>query len=276
KAEVVNGEFDIRFVMPKDINYTYGKGLISFYATDYVTDANGSFSEIVIGGFDPNAMPDEDGPEARAFIDDTLFISGGITNENPVFYAFVRDKNGINMTGSGIGHDITVTLSGATNKYYELNSYYETPFDPEDYGTIAYRMYGLNEGEHHLTFRVWDIYNNSTTVSLDFTVVKSSNLTVLKPYNSPNPMTSYTNFYFEHNQKGEMDIRIDIYNISGQRVRTIRESRYGTSTRTEPIYWDGSSDNGQPLRSGIYIYNVSVTNGNNERSTGYSKLVIAH
>lgn len=89
-------------------------------------------------------------------------------------------------------------------------------------------------------------------------------------------MTSYTNFYFEHNQKGEMDIRIDIYNISGQRVRTIRESRYGTSTRTEPIYWDGSSDNGQPLRSGIYIYNVSVTNGNNERSTGYSKLVIAH
>lgn len=274
KTAVENGQFDISFMMPKDINFSYGKGLISFYATDYETDANGSFSNIVIGGFNETAIPDVDGPEARIFIDDTLFVNGGITNENPIFYAFVRDENGINMTGAGIGHDITATVSGATNKYYDLNSYYETPVSADDYGTIAYRMYGLNEGEHHLTFRVWDIYNNSTTVSIDFTVIKSNNLTVQKAYNSPNPMTSFTNFYFEHNQKEEMDITIDIFNVSGQRVKTIRESRFGTGTRTEPIYWDGTSDSGQPLQAGVYIYNVSVTTSKNEKSTGWSKLVL--
>ena len=88
-------------------------------------------------------------------------------------------------------------------------------------------------------------------------------------------MTSYTNFCFEHNQKGNIDIEINIYNINGQLVKTIRDSRYGTSTRIEPIYWDGTSDNGVALPSGVYIYNVTMSNGNNEKCTGYSKLVIA-
>ena len=275
KAKVESGTFTIRFTVPKDINYSYGNGLISFYATDYETDANGSYGNVIVGGYDNTAIPDVDGPEARVFIDDTLFVSGGMTNENPLFYAFVRDKNGINTTGIGIGHDITITITGATSKSYTLNSFYEAPFEQNDYGSIAYHLYGLNEGDHHLVFKVWDIYNNSTSVALDFTVVKSGNMTVENVFNAPNPMTSYTNFMFEHNQSGYIDITINIYNVNGQLVKTIRDSRYGTSTRIDPIYWDGRSDNGAELPSGVYVYNVIMTNSNNETQSGYSKLVIA-
>ena len=94
-------------------------------------------------------------------------------------------------------------------------------------------------------------------------------------FNAPNPMTSYTNFCFEHNQKGDMDVVIEIFNISGQLVKTIKDSRYGTSTRIDPIYWDGTSDSGMPLPSGVYVYNVTITNSNNEKQSGFSKLVIA-
>lgn len=275
KAVVESGRFTITFLLPKDINYSYGKGVISFYATNFETDANGCFDDIIIGGYNESALPDEDGPVARIFIDDTLFVSGGITNENPVFYAFVKDKNGINTTGAGIGHDIVATITGATNKTYNLNSYYDTPFDADDYGTIVYRFYGLNEGVHHLNFRVWDIYNNSTNVSLDFNVVKSSNMTIENIFNTPNPMSDHTRFSFEHNQKGDIDVTINIYNISGQLVKTLNDSRFGTSTRIEPIYWDGTSDSGSTLPSGVYIYNVTMTNSNNEKQSGYSKLVIA-
>lgn len=274
-ATVESGEFAIEFTVPKDINYAYGKGLISFYATDYQTDANGMYGNVIVGGYNDAALPDVAGPEARIFIDDTLFVSGGITNENPLFYAIIRDEHGINTTGAGIGHDITATLSGATNKIYNLNSYYENPTDANDYGIIAYRLYGLNEGKHQLSFRVWDIYNNSTNVSIEFNVVRSGNLTVENLYNTPNPMTSYTSFCFEHNQKGDMDIAINIYNLNGQLVKTIKDSRYGTSTRIDPIVWDGTSNNGAELPSGVYIYNVTVTNSDNEKQTGYSKLVIA-
>ena len=275
KAKVENGEFTVSFMLPKDINYSYGKGLISFYATDYQTDANGQYGNIIVGGYDDTAIPDVDGPEARIFIDDTLFVNGGITNENPYFYAFVRDEHGINTTGTGIGHDITVTLSGATCKTYSLNSYYDAPFEINDYGTVAYRFYGLNEGWHRVSFRVWDIYNNSTTVTLDFTVIKSNTLVAQKAYNAPNPMTSYTNFYFEHNQKGNLDITINIYNVSGQLVKTINDSRYGTDTRIDPVTWDGTSDSGMPLPNGVYIYNMVITNSNNEKEIGFSKLIIA-
>lgn len=275
KAAVVNGEFDIRFMLPKDINYAYGYGLISFYATDYVTDANGSYDNVIVGGYNSMALPDVDGPVAHIYIDDTLFVNGGITNENPVFFAYVKDNNGINATGAGIGHDITATLSGATNKYYNLNAYYDAPDNLNDYGTIVYRFYGLNEGEHTVCFKVWDIYNNSTTVSLNFTVVKSNNLTVENLYNAPNPMTDHTSFYFDHNQKGYFDVTIRIYNISGQLVKTIKESRYGTSGRIDPIRWNGTTDSGAPLQSGLYIYNITLTNSKEEKVSGCSKLVIA-
>ena len=275
KATVENGEFTISFMLPKDINYAYGYGLISFYATNYVVDANGSYDNVIVGGYNNTALPDVDGPEAHIFIDDTLFVSGGITNENPVFYAFIKDENGINTTGAGIGHDITATLSGATNRSYNLNAYYDAPADLNDYGSIAYRLYNLNEGNHCISFKVWDIYNNSTTVSIEFTVIKSSNLTIENVCNAPNPMTSYTNFYFEHNQKGDFDVTIRIYNISGQLVKTIRESRYGTSGRIDPVRWDGTSDSGMPLQSGIYIYSMTLTNSKEEKTSACSKLVIA-
>lgn len=275
KAAVVSGRFTIQFTLPKDINYSYGNGLISFYATNYETDANGFYENVVVGGYNYDAELDEDAPVAKIFIDDTLFVSGGITNENPVFYAFVKDKNGINMAGTGIGHDITATLTGATNRSYNLNMYYDSPSDVNDYGTIVYRFQGLNAGKHHLKFKVWDIYNNSTNVSLDFTVVKSNAIAVENVFNAPNPMSSFTNFMFEHNQKGSLDVEIKIYNTSGQLVKTIKDSRYGTSTRIDPITWDGTADNGMPLQSGIYIYNVTVTNSNDEKVTDHSKLVIA-
>ena len=275
KASVESGVFRITFTLPKDINYAYGYGLIDFYATNYVVDANGSYDNVVVGGYNNTALPDVEGPTAHIFIDDTLFVSGGLTNENPVFFAMVKDKNGINATGAGIGHDITVTLSGATNKIYNLNAYYDTPDNIDDYGLVVYHFYGLNEGDHHISFKVWDIYNNSTTVCLDFTVVKSSNLMIENVYNAPNPMNGHTNFYFEHNQKGDIDIEINIFNLNGQRVKTIKDSRFGTSTRVDPIYWDGCSDSGMPLQSGIYIYNMILTTSRAEKVSGCSKLVIA-
>ena len=275
KMPVVNGEFDMDITLPKDINYSYGGGLMSFYASSDKTDAQGSYSNFIVGGLNQDAEPDDNGPEIMLYIDDEKFVDGSMTNENPLLIAYVKDENGINTSAAGIGHDITATLTGATNKTYSLNNFYEAPTTQYEFGKVSYKLYNLNEGEHQLTFRAWDIYNNSNTATIRFNVVKGKIINIENVANYPNPMSDNTNFTFEHNQKdNEINIQIRIYNVIGQLVRTIEEDRYGTTVRISPICWDGTSDNGDKLPAGIYIYYVTVTNSNNEKTSGYSKLII--
>lgn len=275
KAAVVNGEFSADFILPKDINYSFGKGLISLYAHDDDSDAHGMFSDVIIGGFNEDAEFDQFGPEIKIFIDDEQFVDGSMTNENPLLIAYVKDDNSVNTSGAGIGHDITAVLSGATNKTYNLNQFYDAPYSKDEYGTLSYKFYDLNEGEHLLTFKVWDIYNNSSTATIRFNVVKGKNVKIENIVNYPNPVDGYTNFSFEHNQKdNEIDIVIKIYDMMGQLVKTISTQSYGTTARINPISWDGTSDEGTPLSSGLYVYYITVSNSQNEETSGYSKLII--
>lgn len=275
KAEVKDGKFNASFVLPKDINYSYGKGLISLYANSVNNDAHGCFSNIIIGGMNEDAETDEQGPEILLYIDDEKFVDGSMTNENPLIIAYIKDKNGVNTSGSGIGHDITATLSGATNKTYTLNQFYNAPLNEYEFGTLSYKFYDLNEGEHTLTFKAWDIYNNSGSATIRFNVVKGKIINIENITNYPNPMSDDTNFTFEHNQKdNEIDVVIKIYDVMGQLVKTITEHRYGTTARIEPIKWDGKSDGGVTLGAGVYVYNVTIKNSQNEESSGYSKLII--
>lgn len=275
KVPVINGEFSADFTLPKDINYSYGKGLMSFYAYSDNTDAQGSFSDFIVGGLNDEAVPDENGPEIKLYIDDMKFVDGSLTNENPLLIAYVKDVNGINTSSAGIGHDITATLTGATNKTYSLNQYYDAPLSADEFGTLSYKFYDLNEGEHQLTFRVWDIYNNSSTATINFNVVKGNVIDIKNVMNYPNPMKDNTYITFEHNQKDNaIDIVIKIYDIMGRHVRTIKEHRYGTTARIDPVRWNGTSDNGRKLPSGIYVYYVTISNSQKEQTSGYSKLII--
>lgn len=275
KTEVKNGVFNASFTLPKDINYSYGKGRISLYANSDRCDAHGCYSNIIVGGLNENAETDETGPEIMLYVDDERFVDGSMTNENPLLLAYIKDKNGVNTSGAGIGHDITATLSGATNKVYTLNQFYNAPLDKDEFGSLSYKFYDLNEGEHTLTFKVWDIYNNSSSEVIRFNVVKGKVINIENVTSYPNPMSDNTNFTFEHNQKdNEIDVVIKIYDVMGQLVKTITERRYGTTARIEPIRWDGKSDGGVTLGAGIYVYNVTIKNAQNEESSGYSKLII--
>ena len=62
RATVTNGIFHIEFVTPQDIRIAYGKGKLSFYAHNNVTDKGGYNTDIVIGGINYNAAADNTGP----------------------------------------------------------------------------------------------------------------------------------------------------------------------------------------------------------------------
>lgn len=276
KTEVVNGHFTIDFIVPRDISYRFGPGMVSYYATDYQHDASGLYEDFVIGGFYDDAMQDEDSPMVQLYIDDELFVSGGITGNSPTLIAYVEDASGINTTGAGIGHDIVATLSGPSGGYYVLNDYFVADMGSQGKGSISYRLPNLEEGEYLLTLKVWDIYNNSGMASIAFRVADSQQMALEDPCCFPNPVAGEAYFSFGHNQVGNnMDVEICIFDVTGRLVTTIKEQVLGTSTRSNPIYWNGCANNGSKLSKGLYIYSIIANNEQGEQAVITSKLIIA-
>lgn len=277
KASIVNGRFQFSFIVPKDIDYRLGFGKVTYYARSEATnsDASGYFKHFIIGSSDNTAGDDNQDPEIQLFMNDSTFVDGGMTNEHPIFLAYVSDENGISTVGNGIGHDISAILDNDNTKPLILNDYYEGDKDRYQSGRIAFPLNNLEEGEHTIQLKVWDVNNNSSAQELRFTVVKSSEIVIENLYNAPNPMTDFTEFYFRHNQTSvEIKIEVKIYNLLGMLVKTIKTSDYPREGLSHSVTWNGTSDLGQKLEQGVYIYHLKISHsGNSAEKSG--KLILS-
>jgi len=275
KARVTNGDFSFTFIVPKDIAYNYGFGKISYYSNAESSDASGYYKNIIVGGFDNDAPTDSEGPEISLYMNDESFVFGGITNENPVILAFVNDENGINTVGSGIGHDIVAILDENSDKPIVLNDYYESDLDSYKSGSIRYPISELKDGRHSLSLKVWDVHNNSSQEYTEFVVAREAELALDHVLNYPNPFTTHTDFFFEHNQPGSpLEVQVQIFTVSGKLIKTIDALVLSNGFRSDPISWNGTDDFGDRIGRGVYLYKVRVRNSNGEYAEKLEKLVI--
>ncbi|MFH1320169.1 MAG: type IX secretion system sortase PorU [Bacteroidota bacterium] len=275
KVSVINGGFSFAFIVPKDINYNDDFGRISYYAENGITDANGYYEDFIIGGSATNVENDETGPEVDLYLNDTNFVFGGLTDENPILLAFIYDRNGINTTGTGIGHDIVAILDNETNQSIVLNDEYESDLDSYQRGTIRSPLKDLSEGRHILELTVWDTYNNSARAYTEFVVAMSAELALDHVFNYPNPFTTYTEFWFEHNRPGELlDVQIQVFTVSGKLIKTINTNVLSDGFRPDPIQWNGMDDYGDKIGRGVYIYHLKVRSDDGSFKDKYEKLVI--
>ncbi|WP_291116225.1 type IX secretion system sortase PorU [Flavobacterium sp. UBA6135] len=277
-ASINNGKFEFSFVVPRDITIPIGNGRISFYAKTeqpFLQDKSGYNTTIKVGGINENAPVDNTGPTVRLYMNDETFISGGITNENPIFLAFLQDENGIN-TASGIGHDIIAILDGNESNPYILNDYYETELDDFTSGKVRFPFRNLAKGLHTITFRAWDVYNNPVTAEIQFIVVGDDTVTLTNVLNYPNPFVNYTQFWFTHNKPFEpLDVQVQIMTITGKIVKTINQSIATEGFLSREITWDGKDDFGDKIGKGVYIYKLTVkSNITNKKTEKIEKLVI--
>ena len=277
KSSVKNGEFSFSFVVPKDIDYTVDVGRLSYYAledSDNI-DASGSNEDFLVGGTSSDIIEDDIGPNIQLYMNDKQFVSGGLTNTSPIFLAFIQDSSGINTVGNGIGHDITITLDGASSDKIILNDYYEADIDSYQSGRVEYQLDNLSQGIHTIDFKVWDVFNNSSESSIDFLVSESEDIVIKHLLNYPNPFTSNTDFYFEHNRPNQLlDIQIQIFTVSGKLVKTINTLENNNSFRVGPISWNGKDDFQDNIGRGTYIYKLKVKDEYGEYVEKLEKLVI--
>jgi len=277
ETDIKNGKFDFSFVVPKDIAYSYGPGRISYYFTNDTTDGQGYTQDIIVGGYDRNASQDTTGPKIHLYLNDTTFRPGNITDANPVLYALVSDPSGVNTTGDGIGHDIVATLDGNSGESFDLNNYYMADKGDFTKGSVRYQLQNLKPGKHTLTLKVWDVYNNSSTAKIEFVVKPASQLVIKDLKNYPNPFTQGTSFVFDHNQAGKtLYLEIDIYQLDGQKIKTIKTTIQPLGFSSGPIYWNGNTDRGGKIGQGLYIYRLIVRTPDGQTKMLQSKLVSIH
>lgn len=275
KASINNGDFSFEFIIPKDISYNVDNGKLSFFAHIDGLNASGYFSEVLIGGSDTNAINDVNGPQINLYLNDSSFVNGGITNKEPKIVAYLFDENGINTVGNGIGHDITAIIDNDNANSYILNDYYESDIDSYKSGKVEYPLEKIEEGEHNLRLKVWDVHNNSAEDFIEFYVTESENFNLDHVLNYPNPFTTNTDFFFEHNQPNKnIEGVIQIFTISGKLVKSIPVSFYANGFRSQPINWNGRDDFGDPIGKGVYIYQLKLKTEDGLSANKIEKLVI--
>lgn len=276
RSVVENGKFTFDFIAPKDIKIAYGKGKLSFYASNKIEDKAGYSFDVEVGGINTNAPEDVIGPTVQLYMNDLNFVDGGNTNESPVFIAVLEDESGINTSITAVDHDIIAILDNDQSNPVILNDYYETDLNDFKKGQVSYPFRNLKPGLHTITLKVWDTYNNMSEATFSFFVVDDSDLVLTNVLNYPNPFISHTEFWFNHNKPNELlNVQVQIFTISGKLVKTINQTVQSEGNLSRSITWNGLDDFGLRIGKGVYVYKLNVTAVNtNIKAEKIEKLVI--
>ncbi len=274
KVTVKDGNFSLNFIVPKDINYQPGFGKISFYTENGQLDGNGSFTNFIIGG-SAGDLNDKEGPQIKAFLNDEKFVNGTLVNEKPMLLLKLSDSSGINVMGTGIDHNLVAILDNNPNQTYILNNFFEADLNTYQSGQVGFQLPALEEGNHTITIKAWDVANNSSQAQINFLVQKTGTLQLQRVLNYPNPFTSKTSFWLEHNRPSQdLKVHIQIFTVSGKLVKTIRTTINTPGNRSNSIVWDGTDDYGAKLARGVYIYQVKLTGSDGKTVSKLEKLMI--
>ncbi len=262
---VTNGTFNVTFAIPKDISYTDGSGLMTLYAisNDKSCSANGKNDHFELYG-NGAAQTDSVGPSAFCYLNSKSFKNGGKVNTTPYFVAELYDDSGINASGSSIGHDMELVIDGDVNQTYNLNSYFEYDFGDYRSGRVQYSIPELSIGTHRLQFRVWDIFNNSTTTELVFEVSEDAGADEFSVTCTHNPAQTNTQFVVTHNRLGsELKVALDVFDLSGRQVWQQTETVTPTND-TFTIDWNLNVAGGSRLRTGLYLCRITLNDNNSQ------------
>lgn len=272
---IKGGRFNLHVAIPLDISYSDVEGQMTFYATsgDNKKTGHGLFNEYVLNG---SAIEGNDsiGPSIYCYLNSPSFVDGQEVNTTPYFYAEVNDKDGVNTSSSGIGHEMVLIIDGDMYQTYDLNDYFLYDFGTYTSGSLSYSLPELSEGPHTLLFRAWDMLNNSSSTQLTFNVKKGIDSKIYDIYATENPARYNTQFVLLYDRPGTaVDITFEVYDMLGRLIWRKTENNVYTNG-TYHMTWDLRSNNHQDVGTGVYLYRARVSCEGSSESLKAKKIIV--
>lgn len=257
KISITNGKFSATCVVPKDISHESKLGKVVLYFYDSKIDGVGDFAKIKFGGSDTLLADDKKGPQIDIFFDDPNMKNSELVNSNSTLIVKLNDEIGLNTTGSGVGHKMEGILNKDENNPIDFSNYFTGDLDSGGKsGKITYKFNNLEPGNYNLKVKAWDVFNNPSEATVDFTVVSGNDLEVRNVYNYPNPFKSSTTFTFQQNFSVPIDVKIKIYSVAGRLIKEIEQKNL--SEKFVKIDWNGKDQDENLIANGTYLYRISV------------------
>lgn len=195
------------------------------------------------------------GDEAESF-------EGALVNVKNVTFTRINSYDITVDDGSGeclLDGDFIVSSDGAANPYIYFDSAnqvlvvggQDTIRVGEQIASVT-GVYTYSFGTYKIELRsINDI--GSTTGVVDAVTARPLRFSLEQNY--PNPFNPTTYIQFELAQPRQ--VQLIIYNIFGQKVKTIvNRENYAAGTHT--VFWDGTSESGLRVPSGMYIYRIKA------------------
>lgn len=268
---VTGGQFSFTFPVPLDINYSNESGLISFYAIDSLktVEANGSFAGFCLGGTSPDIASNTVGPRLTVTLNGVTYTSDSVDedgvarvkaqttlHETPFFIGTIEDENGINVMGSGVGHDIMLIIDNDPNMTYNLNNYLQYIDGSWTQGAVGYSIPTLSTGTHTLLFRAWDMLNNPSAMEVEFEVVDGLQPNILS-LKIKGPVRDELTVVIENDRpQSALSMQISIFDMTGRQLW--KASEIGISPSNYYTYSVNLNETSGHLPPGVYICRASI------------------
>lgn len=278
---IVNGHYELRVTLPADIADNYRPATINMYAVPdkdcQHAEAIGVSHNFYICGYDDTAEPDVTPPVIDSFVlNHPTFTEGERVNSTPLAMAHVSDDQGLNLSTSGIGHNMRLTVDGSQH-FNDVAQYFTPSSDGSPSGTINYPLSDLREGPHELTLRIWDIDGNSTEKTISFMVDNTVSPRIFDIYSDANPATTTANFYLSHDRPDQMlTVTVTVYNLLGAPIWNRSVTGVSDMFLSTPVSWDLCDASGKRVPRGIYLYKATITSDGEHFQTKTHRIAVAN
>ena len=208
---------------------------------------------------------DNNGPNIYLWNNEDMISQTSLIKENDFIEIHLMDTSGINIS-NGLGHSLKYTVN---DDDFLANDFFNFIEPDSGYFTI-YLEQNIN-WPIELTIEAWDNLNNLSTKEYKLFRNQSSDFSLNKVYNFPNPFDNDTYFTFFSNQNAK--ITLSIFTVNGLEIFK-RDNIDVFRNEQSTIYWDGKDKHSNKVPNGTYFYHITGNSleNNNQNYEGTYKL----